>query len=279
MSDQNLDIATSRSFGQEWTTYDQLQVATVELQEIFSQYFNIFPWADLPLGAEGFDLGCGSGRWARYVAPRVGKLHCIDASAEALAVAKAALANHGNCIFHKASVDSIPLDDGSMDFGYALGVLHHVPRPLDGIRSCVSKLKPGAPLLLYLYYKFDNRPRWYRALWKVSDAGRRLISRLPARLKAWTTTAIAGLVYLPLARLSLLLEWMGLQVESMPLTAYRNRSFYSMRTDALDRFGTPLEQRFSATEIRQMMGVAGLTRIEISSLPPHWCAIGYRARC
>lgn len=28
----------------------------------------------------GFDLGCGSGRWAFFVAPKVAKLHCIDRS-------------------------------------------------------------------------------------------------------------------------------------------------------------------------------------------------------
>ncbi len=25
-------------------------------------------------------MGCGSGRWARWVAPKVGRLHCIDPS-------------------------------------------------------------------------------------------------------------------------------------------------------------------------------------------------------
>ena len=34
-----------------------------------------------------------------------------------------------------------------------------------------------------------------------------------------------------------------------------------MRTDALDRFGTTLEQRFTASEIREMMHNAGLERI------------------
>jgi methylase of polypeptide subunit release factors len=32
-------------------------------------------------------MGCGSGRWARFVAPHVGRLHCIDPSS-ALAVAR-----------------------------------------------------------------------------------------------------------------------------------------------------------------------------------------------
>jgi 2-polyprenyl-3-methyl-5-hydroxy-6-metoxy-1,4-benzoquinol methylase len=56
-----------------------------------------------------------------------------------------------------------------MDFGYSLGVLHHVPDTNQGIRDCVSMLKPGAPFLLYLYYALDNRSLAYRFLWKTSD--------------------------------------------------------------------------------------------------------------
>ena len=70
--------------------------------------------------------------------------------------------SYSNCEFHCASVDAIPLPDDSADFGYSLGVLHHVPDTQKGILECVRKLKPGAPFLLYLYYAFDNRPWWFR---------------------------------------------------------------------------------------------------------------------
>ena len=50
-----------------------------------------------------------------------------------------------------------------------------------------------------------------------------------------------------------------------------------MRTDALDRFGTRLEKRFTASEIRSMMGAAGLERVALSEQPPYWCAIGYKS--
>jgi hypothetical protein len=70
---------------------------------------------------------------------------------------------------------------------------------------------------------------------------------------------------------------MGGDVSSFPLALYRDRSLYSMRTDARDRFGTPLEQRFRADAIRQMMTEAGLTNIRLSDLPPYWCAVGSKA--
>ncbi|MCA1554839.1 MAG: class I SAM-dependent methyltransferase, partial [Chloroflexi bacterium] len=230
----------------------------------------------LPPSAVGFDLGCGSGRWAKFVAPRVGMLHCVDASADALAVARRNLASAGNCCFHHASVDELPFASGSMDFAYALGVLHHVPDTHAGLRACVHTLKPGAPLLLYLYYAFDNRPWWFRALWRVSDVYRRVLVRWPSGVRLFLTTIIAALVYLPLARVARLIESFGLSVEWMPLAAYRHSSFYTMCTDSLDRFGTRLEQRFTAAEIQQLMTEAGLEDIQLSSRAPYWCAVGYK---
>lgn len=272
----NLDVATVDGFGDEWDHYDQSDLSDAELSAAFDRYFAVFPWAELPEQAAGFDLGCGSGRWARLVAPRVGRLHCIDASSKALAVAKRNLRGLLNCEFHLASVDEIPLADESMDFGYSLGVLHHVPDTEAGIRACVAKLKPGAPFLVYLYYAFDNRPAWFRGLWRASDLIRRQISSLPHRGKVVVTQAIAAAVYLPLARASAAAERMGANVSNWPLSFYRRHSFYTMRTDALDRFGTALEQRFSAAEIEQMMLNAGLEKVRVHTGEPYWCAVGYR---
>ena len=49
-----------------------------------------------------------------------------------------------------------------------------------------------------------------------------------------------------------------------------------MRTDALDRFGTRLEQRFTRDEIKQMMHNAGLENIKFSDSKPFWVAVGFK---
>jgi hypothetical protein len=46
-----------------------------------------------------------------------------------------------------------------------------------------------------------------------------------------------------------------------------------MRTDALDRFGTSLERRFTKDEIKTMMERAGLENI-IFSKTSFWTAVG-----
>jgi ubiquinone/menaquinone biosynthesis C-methylase UbiE len=263
-------------FGDEWTRFDQSGVSAKELSTIFSRYFSVFPWEDLPPHAEGFDMGCGSGRWAVFVAPRVGRLHLIDASEDALAVARRKLANFTNVTFVHASVAASPLPDSSQDFGYSLGVLHHIPDTLAGLRACVQKLKPGAPFLLYLYYRFDNRSPWFRLVWQASDIMRRVISRLPHGARYAVSQTIAALVYWPLARFALGLQRLGVSPEVLPLSYYRDKSFYTMRTDALDRFGTQLEKRFRREEIASMMCSAGLNGVKFREAAPYWCAIGWK---
>lgn len=272
----NFETVVVDGFGDEWRRFDQSQLSEQEVLDMFERYFQIFPWHKLPPKAVGFDMGCGSGRWAKLVGPRVAHLHAVDASSQALDVAKKNLSHLRNCTFHLASVEQLPLPDNSMDFGYSLGVLHHIPNTLEGFRSCVRKLKPGAPFLVYLYYRFDNRPWWFQGLWQVTEVLRRTISRLPFFLRSLCTDALALLVYWPLARLAKLLEKISLPIAHWPLAQYRSLSFYTMRTDALDRFGTQLEQRFTAKEISEMMLSAGLKDVQFSKNEPYWVAVGFK---
>ena len=273
---KNLDPATVRSFGDEWSRFDQSSLSDDEARKIFAEYFSLFPWAALPIDASGYDMGCGSGRWARFVAPKVGRLHCIDPS-PALETARKTLSSHLNVTFHHASVDEKPLPSNSQDFGYSLGVLHHVPDTAGAICSCIELLKPGAPFLIYLYYAFDNRSTLYRLTWRCSDLLRRGICRLPPVLKHAITNTLALAIYYPLARISRGAETLGLNVNNIPLSYYRKHSFYTMRTDSRDRFGTPLERRFTKNEIYTMLTLAGLRDLRFSENAPYWCAVGYKA--
>jgi len=108
-------------------------------------------------------------------------------------------------------------------------------------------------------------------VWKASDLLRLGIRHLPFPLKKALTSLIAAGVYWPLARSS---RFIG---PNFPLYAYRNSSFYTMRTDALDRFGTRLEQRFTRDQIRAMMTAAGLTRIRFGDSIPYWTAVGFKS--
>lgn len=107
--EKNVDPDVAEGFGLEWSIFTQVaeNFSGTERQDLFDSYFGIFPWEKLPAKAVGMDVGCGSGRWAAMVAPRVGHLHLLDASSEALAVARANLSESGNTTFHLASAGDI----------------------------------------------------------------------------------------------------------------------------------------------------------------------------
>ena len=272
----NVDEDVVADFGREWDAFNHTSVDQKDLEGAFQQYFRIFPFQSLDPHARGFDMGCGSGRWAKFVAPRVGHLTLIDPSPLALAQARNNLSGHANVAFECAPVSGTSLAAASQDFGYCLGVLHHIPDTEAGLRTCAALLKPGAPFLLYLYYRFDDKPLWFKGLWRASDLLRRGISTLPFPLKLAVSQIIALTVYLPLALLARGLSRLGVNVDNLPLSDYKDKSFYIMRTDALDRFGTRLEKRFLRSEIRDMMQRAGFDNIVFSEGAPFWVSLGTR---
>jgi SAM-dependent methyltransferase len=273
---RNVDPDVTAGFGHEWSTFSQsgTEFSTADREAIFQSYFYIFPWDELPPDAIGIDVGCGSGRWSVMVAPRVGHLHLLDASADALSVARQNLAKAPNVSFHNASVNDIPVEANSLDFAFSLGVLHHVPDTMAAIRAIASKLKVGAPFLVYLYYALDNRPWWYRAIWRFSNVFRTMISRLPPTVRLIISQIIVVVIYWPLARFAAIVERTGFSPAAIPLESYRHRKFYVMRTDAYDRFCTRLEQRFTRHQIERMLSDAGFDGIIFSEAVPYWCAIG-----
>ena len=276
----NVDLRVIRGFGQEWSTFkqDQGHLLPDQRAQIFNDYFGIFPWQRLPPdGGVGIDVGCGTGRWATLVAPRVRHLHLLDASPQALAVARQNLNAVKNVSYHLNSVAEIALPSNSLDFAYSLGVLHHVPDCSAAIKAIGEKLKPGAPLLIYLYYAFDNRPAWYRALWRASDVARLVISHLPHPPRVAVSFTVATFIYWPLASIARATRRLGMTAKSLPLSYYSDKSFYVMRTDAYDRLSTRLEQRFTRPEIERMMTQAGFEGVHFSNSEPFWCAVGIKS--
>lgn len=271
----NKDDKVIEEFGNEWLDFNFSEPNTEKLKEIFDDYFYIFPWELISNESIGFDMGCGSGRWDQFIAPKVKHLNCIEPS-HAIDVARKNLSLFNNISFFKETSDSCSLESNSQDFGYSLGVLHHIPDTEAALGDCARLLKSGAPLLLYLYYSFDNKPLWFRVLWKLSDYLRKMVSSFPKPAKRAACNVIAYTVYFPLSRGAFVLEKLGLNVDNIPLSIYRNKPFYYCKNDALDRFGTRLEQRFSKTQIEAMLERKGFESVKFSPNMPYWCCVALK---
>ena len=273
-TDTNIDWETVNSFGEEWNKFDVFSEADIE--KIGNDYFDIVSSDLLNKETTVLDVGFGSGRWIKYIAKHVKFVEGIDPS-NAIFSAAHFLSSTPNVRLTQASVEAIPFTDNSFDFVYSLGVLHHLPNTELAIKRCFEKTKNGGHFLLYLYYNLDNRSIIHKSLFHVSNLLRKGISKLPRKLKSFVCDLIAILVYWPMAKLGNILSlFSSTMADSFPLGYYRKTSFHIMRNDALDRFGTPLELRFSKQEIESMLVRCGFYNITFSKNPPYWHVIAQK---
>lgn len=267
-------VVVSR-FDREWAAFSD--VATVEQSEIFGHYFDIAPSSVYGPGALILDAGCGAGRWAIQVAKHGGRVIALDAGLSVELAERNGRPWGIECV--QADVTRLPFNSAAFDLVYSLGVLHHVRETDLAAAELTRVLRPGGLCLLYLYYALDNRGALMRAVFRIVDMVRRVMSRSPQPILSAASLAIALCVYVPLAKTSGLLRRAGLtrQAAAIPLGYYADRSFRTMRNDSLDRFGTRLEKRYTRVEIIALMERAGLVDITVSESTPYWHAIGRRA--
>ena len=172
----------------------------------------------------------------------------------------------------KESIGRNSIPDESIDFAMSLGVLHHMPNTSQGIKDISRKIKPGGSFLCYLYYSLEGKSAMYKFLFAVSSLIRRVINKLPYTIRKVLSDFIALTVYFPLARLSKYAQSRGKDISNFPLHHYAEMPFIMMQNDALDRFGTRLEQRFSKDDISEMLELAGfdLSTLIFSEKEPYW---------
>ena len=261
-------------FGDEWERFNFLDENKLQsLKKQFDRYMAPLPEElrkreDLIIA----DFGAGTGRWSYFLKDFAAKIYVVEPAEKAFRVLTSRFRDDSKVVLIHKSVESNKISEKSLDLAVSLGVLHHIADTQGAIQKVAEKIKPGGTFLGYLYYALENKPFLYRALWKFSDSIRKVISRLPKKLKLILAELIALTIYLPLATISRILERFSIPVDSVPLHHYKDLSFHVMRNDALDRFGTTLEQRFTQAEIVQMLISAGFTQesIRFSSGEPFW---------
>ena len=251
--DENLDQGVIDSFGHEWATFDYGETETTEaLNAQFKAYC-------APIDLNQFntkvsvaaDFGAGSGRWASRLIPFFSLVYALEPSDGASKVLKNKFADEAKIM---------------------VGVLHHIPDTSLAIKDVSLRIKPGGMFLCYLYYNLENKPTLYKLIFKGVNVVRKVISGLPQKIKHSITSTIAALVYWPLARFSKVMNRFGVNTSNIPLHHYADMPFVMLANDALDRFGTSLEQRFSKAEITEMLRLAefDISTLKFSDAEPFW---------
>jgi ArsR family transcriptional regulator len=94
------------------------------------------------------DLGCGTGQLAELIAPFVCRVIAIDDSAAMLSAARRRLTGFTNVDVRSGRLESLPVEDASVDAALLFLVMHYVPEPGDAVAEAHRVLKPGGRLLI-----------------------------------------------------------------------------------------------------------------------------------
>jgi SAM-dependent methyltransferase len=271
----NLEEDVVHAFGEEWSKFSNF---TEEMIESFAvDYFDIVTEDMVNSNTHMMDVGCGTGRWSKYFSSRAGFIDAVDPSI-AIYSAEQLLGDIQNIRLTKASIDTLPFADESFDFIMCVGVLHHTPNPAEAMKKCVAKLKKGGFFYCYLYHNLEAKSLFSRLLFNAGERVRKIISFLPKKLKQLSCDIIAVVIYMPFILLTRLLNWIGLQKLALriPLSVYHDKSFFIVRNDSLDKFGTKLEYRYSKLEITKMLTDSGICGLIFSEKKPYYHVVGQK---
>ena len=200
------------------------------------------------------------GRHARQIALHARQVVAVDFS-RAIDAAARNLEGLDNVLCIQADLRWLPLADAQFDLVYSLGVLHHLEDTGGVLRQLVQKAKPGGRVRIYLYWK---RHGVAGLLLGGATLMRQVTTRLsmrPLKAVSWVTSvALAAGVVLPYR----LLARAGVAVKpSWPLSLYTKYPFEVLYNDQFDRLSAPLEKRYDAHEVRELLVSAGLEQVRV----------------
>jgi SAM-dependent methyltransferase len=212
-------------------------------------------------GTVGLDVGCGGGADLLRTARAGGVVVGFDLSA-GVDVAAGLTRDFPNVDLVQGDINRAPFRREAFDFIYSFGVLHHLPDPAAGMRRLATLLKPGAPLVTYLYEDFGDRSALERGLIAAVRGVRRVTSRLPPRTLYAACLAATPLIWLTCSVPARALAKTGVAVaERIP---FRHTVRWPvLASDLFDRFAPPVEWRFSRAGVLALYDDAGLEGVEV----------------
>jgi SAM-dependent methyltransferase/DNA-binding transcriptional ArsR family regulator len=102
----------------------------------------------LPEGLVIGDLGCGTGVVAAELAAFASRVIAVDESQEMLSAARERLEGCGNVELRRGSLESLPLEAGTLDAAVMSRVLHYVADPVRVLHEARRVLRPDGRLVV-----------------------------------------------------------------------------------------------------------------------------------
>ena len=157
----------------------------------------------------------------------------------------------------------LPLASNTFDGAYSYGVVHHTPDPGRAVKEIVRTLKPGSPLLLYVYEDFADRPWYWRAALAFANSFRHITTRMRPSHLMRVCRILSPVVYVLCTLPARHFSW----ASRFP---YRHGPHaFGMVGDLYDRLSAPIEFRYSQEGAAQLARDAGL-RVDVVAQQRGW---------
>lgn len=230
-------------------------------------------------GRIGLDAGSGSGIDTQVMAARHPDVELVSLDISAgVNETRRRTEMLPNVHVLRASVLSIPLKNGSCDFAYSFGVLHHTSDPKRGLAEIARTLKPGGTTALYLYEDHADNA-WKAVPLKLVNGIRRITTGMNTRLLSGLCWLLSPLVFVTFTVPARIMGWFRRTrpvTEKMPFNF--GTSPFSLHGDLVDRFGAPIEVRYSRDEVVALLASCNLVDIGITKfkMAAGWVARGMK---
>ena len=217
------------------------------------------------IGKTIVDFGCGPGRFLDVIRRKGGVAVGIDLSA-AVDAARNNFGDDPDVLIVQGDLLRPPFREGAFDGGYTVGVLHHTPRPEEGMKALARCVRPGGWVSCCVYpkggfYDFPSVARFRRLHRKLFDT----FEYLPALIYSY----LAAYVIAPVFRA---LKNFGLRrlvdcVERNWVVSLWLRDAQWRVLDTFDAITPEIATTHSEEEVAEWMAAAGCESVRRTS----WC--------
>jgi SAM-dependent methyltransferase len=240
-----------QNFGFEWNMYARTQLdgaSSDESERTFRAKTGFTP--ELLKGKRVLDAGCGMGRFSdvasRWGATVVG----IDLS-RAVEAAQRNIGSRPNVNIAQANIFELPFRDGTFDFIFSIGVLHHTPNTRAAFDKLPRLLRSNGKIAIWLYHYVG---------WRFSDLYRRVTPRMPRRLLHTLAYAAVPIYYVNKVPVLGLFFRVLLPVSPHPKAEWRV-------LDTFDWYSPLYQWKHSNEEVLPWFEEQGLTDIRVLEVP------------
>ena len=269
------------SFGPQWRTFARSQLDTDRTRESTIRFDSEIGWQESDIrGKTVVEFGSGAGRFVDIVSKRGAKLIVGLDATDAVDAAQDNLADRDNVLFVQGDIFCSPFRNGSFDFGYSIGVLHHTPDPEESFRILTKAIKPPGNIGLSLYeISLYARPNlnsfkvatiellWALNMWRC-EMFRAVTTRIPNKaFLAYCKTVVPILHFLNKIPVLRYLRYL------LPSTCYRHLPVIWSMVDTHDTYATKIVHQYRGKDVFQWFLREGISNIVLRNSRAGWVSI------